>query len=155
MQESLVKTFIDGLYGKNTHLEPKKALEGLTETNARKKPADNHSCWENIHHIVVWQEGLIEAIKGNKVDWSEISKNQNWPTEIQLSNSSNFPNLVKKFLNGLSRIEELLRTVNLDKQMPAWDDAPVLQAVIVLLQHNSYHLGQIVAVRKMLDDWSS
>jgi uncharacterized damage-inducible protein DinB len=155
MQNSDVEALISGLFAKNTHIEPKKALEGLTPANARQKPNNNvHSCWENLHHIVIWQEGLIDAIKGKKVDWKEIEKHHNWPTETQLSNDSNFDNLVKKYLDGLVRIEKLLRTINLNTPMPAWGEKPIINAVIVLLQHNSYHLGKIMALRKIVENES-
>lgn len=155
MREPLIKAIVNGLHGKNTHLEPKKAVDGLAPASARNKPSGEfHSCWDILHHIVVWQKGILQAIKGNKVDWKDIAKNYNWPTTELLSDDSNFPNLVKKFENGLTEAEELAKTVDLHKAMPAWDGEPVIQAFIVLLQHNSYHLGQIITVRKILGDWS-
>ncbi|MHA2307211.1 MAG: DinB family protein [Candidatus Hodarchaeales archaeon] len=151
MKESLIKALTDGLHGKNTHVTPKKALEGLDPTNAKIKPDNNyHSCWESLHHIVVWQEAIIMAIEGNSVDWKDISKNHNWPTDDYLSDNTNFQKLVLKFENGLKQAERLFKTIDLHKPMPDWDNAPIIQSIIVLLQHNSYHLGQIMAVRKIL-----
>ena len=155
MKETVVKALIGGLYGKNTHLNPKKVVEGLTPANAKIKPKnDLHSCWELLHHVKIWQKAIIEAIKGEEVDWEDISKNYNWPSDEYLSDDQNFINLVKAFENGLTEIENLINTTDLHKPMPAWDSAPVIQAIIVLLQHNSYHYGQIVAVRKSLGIWS-
>ncbi|MHA2247119.1 MAG: DinB family protein [Candidatus Hodarchaeales archaeon] len=154
MKETVVKALIDGLYGKNTHLNPKKVIEGLTPANAKIKPEnDNHSCWELLHHLKIWQKAILEALIGKEVDWKDISKNHNWPNADYLSDDQNFINLVKMFKNGLLEAEKLIKTTDLHKPMPAWDDAPVIQAIIVLLQHNSYHYGQIVAVRKSLGIW--
>lgn len=155
MKEQLVKVIINGLHGKNSHVNPKKAIEGLTPENARKKPDNsNHSCWELLYHIVVWQEAIFEAIEGNKVDWQEVSKIHNWPSDEYLSKDSNYPNLVNKFFQGISKAEKLANSVDLHTPMPAWTEAPVIQAFIVLLQHNSYHLGQIVTTRKNLGFWT-
>jgi hypothetical protein len=90
------------------------------------------------------------AIEGNSVDWKDISKNHNWPTDDYLSDNTNFQKLVLKFENGLKQAERLFKTIDLHKPMPDWDNAPIIQSIIVLLQHNSYHLGQIMAVRKIL-----
>ncbi|MHA2226737.1 MAG: DinB family protein [Candidatus Hodarchaeales archaeon] len=156
MKETLIEEIKNGLNVKTAHINPKKAVEGLTPTIARNKPDyEFHSCWDLLHHIVVWQEGMLRAIKGEKVDWKDIGENHDWPTSEMLSEDSNFSNLVKKFENGLIEAEELAKTVDWDKAMPAWRDAPVIRIFIVLLQHNSYHLGQITAVRKILGDWSS
>lgn len=154
MKETVIKALVDGLYGKNTHLNPKKVVEGLTPVNAKIKPEnDLHSCWELLHHIKIWQKAILEAMKGEEVDWKEISKN-NWPKASYLSgDDQNFVNLVKMFENGLLEAEELIKTTDFHKPMPAWDNAPVIQAIVVLLQHNSYHYGQIVAVRKILGIW--
>ena len=154
--DKIIMMITNGLEGKNTHLLPNNALEGLTPKLARETPEDvHHSCWELLHHIVVWQEAIFEAINGKKVDWQAISENTNWPTTEQLFDDSNFHNLVDKFSQGLLRAKELAKTVDLSKSMPAWGKAPVIQAFFVLLQHNSYHLGQIVTVRKILGNWSS
>lgn len=151
MKEKMVKALINGLYGKNTHIHPEKALEGLTPANAKIKPKiDLHSCWELLHHLKIWQKAILEAIKGEEVDWKDISKNHNWPNANYLSDDQNFIALVKTFEDGLLEAEKLIKTSDFHKSMPAWDDAPILQAMLVLLQHNSYHYGQIVAVRKIL-----
>jgi len=156
MKEQLVKVIINGLHGKNTHVDPKKAIDGLNPTNARNRPDDsNYSCWELLHHIVVWQEAILEAVVGKSVDWKDVSKNHNWPSEDYLSKDSNFPNLIEKFFQGITKAEKLANSTDLNKPMPAWDEAPVIQAFVVLLQHNSYHLGQLITTRKHLGLWES
>ncbi|WP_455463446.1 DinB family protein [Candidatus Hodarchaeum mangrovi] len=155
MTETVVKALINGLYGKYTHLSPKKVIEGLTPSNARIKPEnDNHSCWDLLHHIKIWQKAILESIRGQEVNWKDISKNHDWPNAAYLSDDQNFINLVKMFEESLLEAEELIKTTDLHQPMPAWDGASVIQAIIVLLQHNSYHYGQIVAVRKFLGIWS-
>ena len=67
----------------------------------------------------------------------------------------NFPNLVDKFLQGISKAEDLAKSIDLHKPLPAWSESPVIQAFMVLLQHNSYHLGQLITTRKSLGLWDS
>ncbi|MFX0152748.1 MAG: DinB family protein [Candidatus Hodarchaeota archaeon] len=154
MKVQLIEAMINSLHVKTAHIKPNKAVEGLTPSNARSKPeGEYHSCWDLLHHIVVWQEGILRGIKGEKVDWKDIGEHHDWPTSELMSDDSNFINLVKKFKNGLKEAEEIAKTVDWYKEMPSWRGASIIEAFIVLLQHNSYHLGQLVAVRKILGDW--
>jgi hypothetical protein len=153
MQVSIINMFKRGLVGKGIHIDSKEALKGLTPSIARKKPGNNvHSCWELLHHVVVWQEVMIAAIEGNEVDWGGIAKSNNWPSPEMLTVDSYFSNLLLRFEKGIGKVENLLENVDFNDPMPGWDNDPIIQGINVLLQHNSYHLGQIVIVRKFLGD---
>ncbi|MHA2296094.1 MAG: DinB family protein [Candidatus Hodarchaeales archaeon] len=157
MKDQLIKAISSGLRGKWTHIEPKKALKGLIPTNARKKPAQAaHSCWELLHHVVVWQDAIIKQIKGETVDWNEIVENDDWPTTEAIQDDSNFIKLVDRFYSGIEEAKRLLNSVDLTKTSIIGKDLPELSTIklyITLLQHTSYHLGQIITVRKCLGDW--
>ncbi len=153
MQDILIEILKDGLQGKNTHINPQKALKDLSPDKARERPLNGiHSCWDLLHHILVWQDGILESIKGKKVDWKEIST-RNWPAKKDLMNDSNFADLVTQFKQKTEETQKLIEDVDFQKPIPAWNNEPILRALIVLLQHNSYHFGQIVAIRKHLEDW--
>lgn len=152
MNESLKKALTQGLYGKNTHIDPKKAIEGLTATTAKISLENEfHTCWALIHHMVVWMEVILDSIRGKEVDWKKISEESNWPDTKVYEHEGKFEKLVEKFLNGIETAEELLKESNLNEPMPAWANEPILTGFIVLLQHNSYHLGQLIAVRRALN----
>ncbi|MHA2247872.1 MAG: DinB family protein [Candidatus Hodarchaeales archaeon] len=153
MQDSIINTFKLGLAGKGIHVDPREALKELSPPIARKKPNGSvHSWWELLHHVVVWQNAIIDAIKGNDVDWGSISKTKNWPSEEMMTIDSNFDNLVLKFEKGIKDAEKLIESVDYNEPMPAWENHPKILGINVLLQHNSYHIGQLVLVRKLLAD---
>ncbi|MHA2329156.1 MAG: DinB family protein, partial [Candidatus Hodarchaeales archaeon] len=140
MQDSIINMFKLGLVGKGIHVDPRATLKELSPAIARKKPNKNvHSCWELLHHIVVWQDAMIEAIKGNDVDWGSIAKATNWSSEDMLVNDINFTNLVLKFEKGIEEARKLIRSVNYNEPMPTWENHPKILSINVLLQHNSYH----------------
>jgi uncharacterized damage-inducible protein DinB len=153
MQDQLIEITKRGLIGKGIHINPNDALKELSATSARKKPNEHvHSCWELLHHILVWQNAMIDAIQGNDVDWDTIAKNNNWPSREMLSEDSKFNGLVDNFEKGIKKVKTLIEGVKFDDPMPAWENKPVIQGISVLLQHNSYHIGQIITTRKILGD---
>ncbi|MHA2364281.1 MAG: DinB family protein, partial [Candidatus Hodarchaeales archaeon] len=157
MKDHLINAISSGFHGKWTHIDPKKVLEGLNPAKAR-KTIDNksHSCWELLHHIVIWQDAIIKQIKGETLDWNKIQKKDNWPTKESTIDDSNFINLVNRFHQGVEEAKKLINHVNFTKTTLLAEGLPevsIIKLYIVLLQHESYHIGQIITVRKCLGDW--
>jgi hypothetical protein len=76
-----------------------------------------------------------------------------WPSS-ELQNDEPWEGLVERFKVGVERMQKLVLEVELEKPMAAWGDAPTAQPFIVIAQHNSYHLGQILINRKAQGSWS-
>ena len=158
MRKQLIKDLSNGLTGDLTHLEPMKAVEGLTPTIARKKPSNKyHSCWDLLHHTVFWQDILLKNLDGKFIDWSTISNEENWPSDEYLSKDDNFIELVKKFNKNLEIAAKKLEKIDLMKGIKIGPehtpDETYFKLFLVFLQHTSYHLGQMVTTRKILGDW--
>ncbi|MFW9958282.1 MAG: DinB family protein [Candidatus Odinarchaeota archaeon] len=149
----MANAFKRGLRGKHTHMDPLKALEGLTPETARMVPSKGtHSCWHILYHIAYWQEFMLTAIKGEEVDWPKNNE-ESWPTNKLLERSKDWVKLVEKFENGLNEAENLTRTLESTEDLPAWPKVPPFAAFLVLAQHNSFHIGEIVATRQALGNW--
>ena len=59
---------------------------------------------------------------------------------------------VNRFHSGIDEAQELLKSVdfaNIDEKLP---ELYVIKHFLTLLQHTSYHLFQIVTIRKILGD---
>ncbi|UCE11522.1 MAG: DinB family protein [Candidatus Thorarchaeota archaeon] len=152
-QDIFDEILIDGLYAKHTHVHPAKAISGLEPSKARERPSSEmHSCWELLHHAEIWQDYTIRMLKGEKMDWREVSKVE-WPTEMELEDDDEWPRLVTQFITGIEELEKIVRSTDMTKPVPTWPRGPSGAWVLVALQHNSHHFGQIIAVRIMLDLW--
>lgn len=151
-----------GLLGANAHRNTREAIKNLTAEVARQKgDLIFHSSWDLLHHIVNWQEAILDALEqpeGKTFDWKEIGTTSNWPLPSQFTEDANFETLKRKFENGLVRAEKLIDNIVLDQKYQLWQELSGFEALLALIQHNSYHIGQLIMVRKMqanwhLDDW--
>jgi len=150
MKEQVIEAITSGLSGKWIHIDPKSALANLTPNNARIKTNNAaHSSWELIHHIVIWQDALIDQIKGASIDWNEIEKKDNWPTNESMQDDSNFSNLLNRFFSGMDEAQKLLKKVDFTSTYGKFPELSVIKLYLTLLQHTSYHLGQIITIRKI------
>ena len=151
MKDALAKALADGLYGKHTHPDPLDALRGLSYGTASQRMTENvHSSLDLLYHLVFWQDLCLEAARGEKdVDWPK-SAGEDWPkADSQLV----WEELVERFEKGLKEGKRIVAEGDLEMPLPAWRNIPMLRAMIVLAQHNSYLLGQIVTNRIAQGTW--
>jgi hypothetical protein len=152
MKEAIINIMKAGLHGKHTHVDPIKSIRGLDADKARLSPAEgSHSSWGILYHIVKWQDATVEALRGNEVNWKEVSATD-WPTDEEMAEDAAWIDLGRQFEAGLANMEQLIETSEPDGIIPDWN-IPYAGAALMILQHNSYHLGQIVTVRQATGTW--
>jgi len=62
---------------------------------------------------------------------------------------------VKEFFKGIKELQKLTLDpkVQLDQKIAHGTGQTPLRQILLLADHNAYHLGQFVLVRRALDDW--
>jgi uncharacterized damage-inducible protein DinB len=106
-----------------------------------------------LYHIVVWQEFTISALQGENPDWKSVQDNQ-WLKSDQF-NDTEFPTLIQRFLDGLNRLSELIDSIDMVATIPALGDSNAAHSILVNIQHNSYHIGQMYVMNQLLNDKTS
>lgn len=137
-----------GLEGRSSHVDPRRAVKGLTAEEAgAKPPAGMHSAHRMLHHIVYWQDLMLAPASGQKVQWPEGPEDWN-------SAMTPWDQLVCRFEAGLQEAEDLARHADLAVRIPEWGpEMTVGGALGVLITHNSYHIAQLVDARKGTGHW--
>lgn len=151
MKDALGKALADGLYGKHTHPDPLDAVRGLTyDTASHRISVKVHSSLDLLYHLVYWQDLCLEAARGEEaVKWPKAA-GEDWPKP---DSPIDWDELVERFDKGLKEGKRIVAEGDLEMPLPAWSNIPMLRAMIVLAQHNSYHLGQIVTNRIAQGTW--
>jgi uncharacterized damage-inducible protein DinB len=151
--EGIIKEILtNGLKADLSHVDPVEALSGLSHKEAAQElNPDHYSSWELLYHAVYWQERILDAIKGKPVNWDEAAESD-WPSYEEQEKHS-WDELVDKFENGIEEAERLIDSIDADAPLHRWRDMPAARAFMILELHNSYHIGQIVANRKMQGIW--
>jgi uncharacterized damage-inducible protein DinB len=156
MKKSFSEILIGGLRGASSNVHPMNALEGLSAKMASQRPyKENHSVWEILHHMVYWQDLVLNTLRGKNVEWPKHAE-ESWLSNSGSGKKKEWDQLVDRFRKGLRKAERITRNTSsrdLTKSNPAWRGASIGSALQIIVNHNSYHLGQIVYVRKLLKRW--
>ena len=155
------RTLIELLYGKGAHANPLAAVKGLdTQLAARKIEGYPQSIFEIVAHMNYWMDYELRRIKGENPNYPEHAA-MSWPADFTPPNETEWNLLVIQFAELIDQLATLAKTDSgfLNRQVAATQpnhDQPLYSVLDVLWQtaiHNSYHVGQIVLLRRALNAW--
>jgi hypothetical protein len=151
MKYGLADMLKNALDAHDVHIEPKKILDDINPEIANIKPEwSNYSINCILFHINYWQDLYIEMLKDKDIPMPEEPPSiLSWPNKDQRE-GLDFLQLVKEFYKGMEEMKKLIDKVDYHKAVPSWGDAPKLKLIIIVFQHNSYHLSQIYTIKKHL-----
>lgn len=142
-----------GLRGQGAHVEPEAALEGLSAGQAGTKlPGHPHTIWEILGHVLFWQTQWITAVQGGTPILPEHAEG-GWPKKGGPRDDVELREALADFGSGLQEAERLTREGDLQRSVPEILGGTAALALFSLAYHNSYHLGQIVLLRRAMDAW--
>ncbi|MCL5045332.1 MAG: DinB family protein [Actinobacteria bacterium] len=143
------------LIGKGAHVGPHCALDELDWGLAgREVPHAPSTIWQTLQHLIYWQELILAALRGRDVTWPEHAA-EGWSFPSGPPSEEAWATGVRQFLVGLKAAQDVSIDpgVNLEEALPSWEKGNGYTALQVLASHNSYHLGQIVLLRRILGAW--
>ena len=154
-QATLRQHLLELLSGGHAHTKFEDAVKGLTPQQRGTKPAGfPHSAWMILEHLRLAQWDILEFSRNGKYrspKWPEGY----WPQTEAPPNAEAWSQSVEQFESDLDAMQELVKNPETDlfAKIPWGDGQTILREALLLADHNSYHLGQLVDVRRLLGAW--
>ena len=150
--ETLREEVIKLLRGAQAHVTVEYALEDLSPEWRSHRQAGLHSIWQLLEHMRVAQEDILRYT--TDPEW----ESPEWPNEYWSQNLSFLPEETWQktrsgFERGVDEAVTLAREADLSASIPHGEGRTYLRQLLLIADHNAYHLGQIVAIRKLLGQW--
>ncbi|MHA2163478.1 MAG: hypothetical protein ACXABF_13740 [Candidatus Thorarchaeota archaeon] len=70
-----------------------------------------------------------------------------------MGKDADWPKLIQRFEEGINEMGGFVNKDDISRPIESWNNLPVAKAVMVIIQHNSYHIGEIVVARKSIGLW--
>jgi hypothetical protein len=151
----LRNNLIELLRGGHAHVTLEQALDGLDPALRNARPADGlHSVWEGLEHMRLAQEDILRYTLD--ASWtSPPFPDGYWPKETGDPTEETWEASVAGFFTDLEEVIKLVEDESLDltSEIPHGEGHTYLREILLVADHNAYHLGQIVQTRKALGDW--
>ncbi len=146
---------IEFLRGSSAHADLKAVLDdfpvGLRGTKPKGAP---YTAWQLLEHIRIALHDLLDFCTNSNYIQPEWPRDY-WPEEEAPASANAWNTSVAAVKKDMADFAKLVRhpESNLYATIPWGEGQTVLREILLAGQHTSYHLGQIVLLRRELDAW--
>jgi hypothetical protein len=113
-----------------------------------------HSCWQIVEHMRIAQWDILEFCR-NPSHLSPKFPEGYWPEGDAPPNARAWSKCIVGFRADLKAMQDLVANCSTDlfEKIPHGQGQTILREALLVADHNAYHLGQLVVVRRLLGAW--
>ncbi len=113
-----------------------------------------YSAWDLLEHMRIAQSDILEFSRDAKhvsPDWPAGY----WPAAQIQPSAAAWDKSLKSFAGDLAAFKKLVANPRTDlfSPIPHGTGQTVLREALLVADHNAYHLGQVLTVRRILGNW--
>ena len=158
VEDSVLRAqLVELLRGGSAHADFDTCVGGIPEEHFGSKPnSAPYSAWRLLEHLrIALHDILVFSTDPHYIapDWPD----DYWPRSDSPESNEQWKTSVKAIKADLAEFEKLIQNpeTNLYAKIPWGEGQTFLREVLLVADHNSYHLGQLAMLRKQLGDWPS
>jgi uncharacterized damage-inducible protein DinB len=142
----------------DAHVGLEKAVDGLAPDERGRRPDGfDHSPWELLEHIRLAQDDILDFCVNANYKHTLAWPEDYWPASPAPADDKAWTDSIAAYRQGLAKLQQLVRDVaDLTAPVPTGKATQTyLRAILLTADHTSYHVGQLIAVRRALGSWRS
>lgn len=143
------------LRGGGAHLSFDDAVAGLPTALRGAKPSGvPHTPWRLVEHMRIAQWDILEFFR-NAGHVSPKFPEGYWPKGDAPPTAADWDKSVESFRADLKAMQDLVADPRTDlyAPIPHGHGQTILREALLVADHNAYHLGQLLVVRRCLGAW--
>jgi len=145
------------LEGGGAHVSVESVIGDFPQDFAGVKPPKfPHTAWQILEHMRIVQWDILQFCL-NSSHISPKFPQGYWPQHARPKDSEEWERTEARFRDDLSGIIDMVNDFDIDLLVPIphGSGQTYLREVLLVADHNAYHLGQLVTLRRALDIWPS
>jgi DinB superfamily len=145
------------LSGGGAHAKFDEVVKDMPEKLRGVKPEGlPHSAWMLLEHLRLAQEDILEfsiSAKYKSRTWPQ----DYWPESEAPPNANAWDKSIQQFHKDLKALQDLVSNPKTDlfASIPWGEGQTILREALLVADHNAYHVGQLVDLRRLLGAWKS
>jgi hypothetical protein len=139
--------------GGNAHMSFEDAVSGFPMKDInRKVPNGSYTVWHLLEHMRICQWDILEFVR-NPGHVSPDFPDGYWPPPADMATPGRWRKSVREFLADRASVEDIVNDPGTDffGPIPHAKGYTVLREILLVADHNAFHVGEFVALRRALD----
>jgi len=155
-EQALREQLLKVIDWEEAHVPFDRAVKGIPPSMRGVVPNGwEHSAWQLVEHIRIAQADILEfsiTAKYNAKKWPD----DYWPKASAPRNAAAWSKSIAEIRTDRKKLQQLAKNprVDLTAEIPHGTGQTYLRELLLVAAHNSYHIGQIVSLRKQLGIWT-
>jgi hypothetical protein len=156
-QKELHKQLIALLHGGQAHATFDEAIKDFpSDLRGTVPPSLPYSAWQILEHLRITQRDILNFSAPptggyQPMEWPE----DYWPKSPQPPSAHAWDHAVAEIHSDLKKFIALIENPSADLYKPfRWGDGQnLLREALLIADHNAYHLGELIVLRRLLGAW--
>ncbi|HUV08410.1 MAG TPA: DinB family protein [Spirochaetia bacterium] len=151
-EDSVRDLLIYQLSGHGAHIPFSTAVKDFPLTLAGKRfPGLAHTAWGLVFHLWIAQRDMVEYVRDPDHESLPYPSGY-WPKEDAPKDAKEWERTIKSFDRDLESMKAMVRDPERDLFAPITGDSDwaLLQQAVMMIDHNAYHIGQLVDLRMLM-----
>jgi len=155
MKDPIREQLIENLRGGHAHVTLEAALKNFPKRLRGVKPAGvSYSAWQLLEHLRIAQWDILEFSRDPKhvsPKWPEGY----WPKAEKPPSDAAWTKSIAAIQKDAAAMERLIANPKTDlfAKIPHGTGQNILREALLIADHNAYHIGQLVLIRRLLGAW--
>ena len=153
--KALRQHLIKLLNGGDAHADFDQVIEDFpVELRGKTPQGAEHSPWQLLEHLRIAQWDILDFSRNPEYKTMEWPKDY-WPETPAPPDAKAWDKSVEAFHADLKAMSDLVEDEKTDlfARITHGDGQTILREALVLADHNSYHVGQLLLLRRLLGAW--
>jgi len=113
-----------------------------------------YSPWQLVEHLRICQSDILDFCRNSA--YVEMRPEQYWPPSAGPPGLTAWNKSLTAFRSDLEALKRLAldRSIDLLSRIPHGTGQTYLRELLLVADHNAYHVAQLIAVRRLLGIWT-
>jgi uncharacterized damage-inducible protein DinB len=114
-----------------------------------------HSLWQLLEHLRIAQADILEFCQTAKYKAKKWPDDY-WPKALGPRHAAEWTKAIAAYRRDRKALQRLAANQKIDllAKIPHGSGQTYLREIVLIADHNAYHIGQIVALRRRLGIWT-